>query len=497
MEEIINFKNITKIYPGVKALNNISFSIRKGEIHAIVGENGAGKSTLMNLLSGEITPTEGSIIYESKPIKITHPHIARSIGISTVYQELKLCPNLTVCQNIFLGSEIKNKFGILKWQQMKKHTEQLLSIIGSKITPDQLVKNLTISQRQIVEIAKAVNLKSKILILDEPNTSLSFNETEALFENINNLKMQGATIIFISHRIEEVLKISDRITVLKDGKYIGTLNSNKTRFKEVVELITGKELLRELSSKSDEKTINKIVFEVSNFNIKGVLKDISFKLFEGEILGLYGLQGAGKTELMESIFGLQKIDSGELFYLGKKIKIKCPRDAIKNGIAMISEDRRSSGIFPNMDIKDNLCIANMKKVTIAGITLQNRMLKISDIYIKKFGIKITSKKQLIKNLSGGNQQKVIISRWLSTESKIILADEITRGIDVNAKAEIFSILKTLKEQGLSILFASSEIQEIIAECDRVLVLCNGRITGELNKNKINKEKLLSLAMQFN
>jgi len=492
---IIEFKDITVTFPGVLAVNNVNFSIKKGEIHAIVGENGAGKSTLMNILGGEVHPSMGTIIYKGKNIVIPNPRYSLENGISIVFQELKLCPTLNVMENIYLGREKKNKIGMVNMAEMSLKAKEHLLSLGLNINIKSKVDDLTIGQQQLVEIAKAISLHSDVLILDEPTSSLTYNETERLFSILNVLKNNGVTIIFISHRLEEVFRLSDRISVLRDGKYLGTFETKNISIEKIVNLIAGKELAEELSKiQKEEIQRNNVALEVKNLSRGSLFKNINLKLFEGEILGIYGLQGAGRTELIETIFGMAKPTGGDIYISGKKVRINNVRKALNYGLSMVPEDRRKTGLFSNMDVKENICLALTEKLNILGLIVNRRMIKISNNAVKKLAIKVTGITQPVKNLSGGNQQKVIIARWLARFPKILLVDELTRGIDVGAKAEIYRILRNLQSEGISVLMVSSEISEIIAESNRVLVMRNGEIKAELTGEKITKENILSYAM---
>jgi len=491
LEELVVFKNITKKYPGVIALDEVSFSIQKGEIHAIVGENGAGKSTLMHILGGEIQPDSGEIIYKGKSVVIPDPHAARLLGISIVYQELKLCPNLTVVENINLGREKR-----INSKEMCRECSLVLQSLGAHINPRILVKNLSIAEQQVVEIAKAISFHADVLILDEPNSALTLNETEKLFRNLLNLKEKGVTIIFISHRLEEVFKISDRISVLRDGKYLATYPTNEINIDQVVTLIAGKKLVNELTRKTiKSREKNRTVLEVKNLSRGKYFKNISFQLYEREILGIYGLQGSGRTELLESIFGTVRMDQGEIFLFGKKVNITNSNQAIKNGLAMVPEDRRKTGLFSNMDVKENINISNPNEIAPKGFINWKKADEIAKKLVQNLSIKVGSISQMVKNLSGGNQQKVIISRWLATQPKIFLVDELTRGIDVGAKAEIYKILQQLRNEGLSIVLVSSELQEVLAECDRILVMRNGALVADLSGDQVDKETVLKYALK--
>ena len=491
MEDLVVFKNITKKYPGVVALDDVSFPIHQGEIHAIVGENGAGKSTLMHILGGEIQPDRGEVIYRGKPVVIPDPHAARLLGISIVYQELKLCPNLSVVENINLGRERRTN-----WKEMCLECGEVLQSLGAHINPRSLVKNLSIAEQQMVEIAKAISLRSEVLILDEPNSALTLNETENLFRNLLNLQGQGVTILFISHRLEEVFKISDRISVLRDGKYLATYPTADITVDQVVTLIAGKKLVNELSQKTSRNVEgNRLALEAKNLSRGRYFKDVSFQLYEKEILGIYGLQGSGRTELLESIFGTARLDQGEIFLFGKKVTINNPKQAIKSGFAMVPEDRRRTGLFFNLDVKDNINMSNPEEIAPIGIIRKKKVFEVAKKFVNDLNIKVGSVSQMVRNLSGGNQQKVIISRWLAAQPKIFLVDELTRGIDVGSKAEIYKILQRLRNEGLSILLVSSELQEVLAECDRILVMRNGALVANLFGDQVDKETVLKFALK--
>lgn len=496
MNDIIRFSNIRKEFPGVVALHDVSFSIDKGEVHAIVGENGAGKSTLMHILSGVYKQDRGDVIYMGKSTAIASPLAARQLGIATVYQELKLCPNLNVAENIYLGREQRTSAGSIHLKKMHIESEKFLGLLEADISTRTKVKNLTIAEMQIVEIAKAMSLNAEVLILDEPTSSLTINETEVLFRNLKRLKDNEVTIIYICHRLDEVFQISDRISVLRDGKYLGTFTTDKITPKEVVALIAGKELQQELNLTTGRKAVtkDKIALEVTNFTRGKYFRSVNFKLFQGELLGFYGLQGSGRTELMETIFGLHKQDYGEVFKFGTRLDISNTADAIKNGFALITEDRRRNGLFGNMDVKENISIVHKKNITFLSFIKKSKIVQMARTFINMLDVKLTGITQKVVKLSGGNQQKVIISRWLSTDPQILLMDEPTRGIDVGAKAEIYKILRNLKDnEEKSIIVVSSELPEVVAECDRVIVMHNGKIVGEVEGESITKEKILQYA----
>ena len=494
MTDIITFKEVSKNFGGTQALRNVSFSIHQGEIHSIVGENGAGKSTLMNILSGLFLQDAGQVFLKGENIRISSPHIARSHGIATVYQELKNCANLTITENIFLGREIiKGLF--MDYASMNAHAHEVMDGYGLDLDVKTPMKKLSVAQMQLVEIAKAIDLEADVLILDEPTSALTVNETKKLFDNVRWLKERGVTIIFISHRLGEVFEISDRVSVLRNGDYLGTYDIDKTNTEEIIKLIAGKELLQEYSAQDKETRHTDVpVLSIKNLTHKPIIEDISFDLFEGEILGIYGLQGSGRTELLETIFGLRKRNHGSVEVDGKESDKVSVRDSIHNNIGMVTEDRKLSGVFFNMDVNDNVAIIHSKDISRGGFINTQAVSKMTNEYIEKLSIKCSSIKQMVGGLSGGNQQKVILARVLSTDPRILLLDEPTRGVDVGAKAEIYDLLKNLRKvDNRSLVVVSSELPEIILLCDRVLVMRNGRITGELKGDDIKEEKILQFA----
>ncbi|ADK80300.1 sugar ABC transporter ATP-binding protein [Sediminispirochaeta smaragdinae] len=499
MKPMVAFEHISKSFPGVKALSDISFSIERGEVHAIVGENGAGKSTLMNLLGGLFSPTEGAIFFEGAEVAIPNEQASLGMGIGIVYQELRLCPNLTIAENLFLGRELHDGHR-LDWKCMKERSKKVLCDLGMDLSPDALVRSLSIAEQQIVEIAKSLTRDIKVLVLDEPTSALTIRESENLFTNIRKLKDEGVTIIYISHRLEEIMELSDHITVLRDGEYKGTFETGSVQIDDLVRLIAGKKLIEVLERGDQTSERNGVSSEVilSLRNLEsadGKVRNVSFELHKGEVLGIYGVQGAGRTELLETIFGIRKRGSGEMLFGSETLENKSPAQAIKNGFAMVPEDRRQIGIFPNMNILENINISNKNDISSPGGLLhKRRMVKISDHYREEVGIKAKDIYQNITHLSGGNQQKVVISRWLATNPKVLLVDELTRGVDVGAKAEIFSVLRMLRSRGLGIIMVSSELQEVIAESDRVLVMKNGAMVKELTGKAIDKDNIIRYAL---
>lgn len=491
-EIVLELKNITKEFPGVKALNNVSFNVRAGEVHALVGENGSGKSTLMNIMSGVYQPTQGEIILKNKPTKIKDPKDAQDKGINMIHQELSLAQPLSVLENVFIGRQIKNKAGFLDTNKMKQLCTSLLKDLEiENIKYDDIVRDLSIPQMQLIEITKAVYVNSKILVMDEPTTSLTHIEVAKLFKLIDKLKKDGCSIIFISHRLDEVKKIADRITILRDGNIIVTKDSNEMEIKEIVSYMVG----REFDHMSKKKNISQKenVLEVKHLS-NNKLHDISFDLKKGEVLGVTGLVGSGRTELIQTIFGDEKYDSGEIFLFGKNKKIKSITNAIELGFGLIPEDRRLQGIFSILDIQDNISIVKRKDFSWAGFIKFKKIKKIDEEFKEKLNIKTPSMDTQIKYLSGGNQQKVIIGRWLMNNPQILFMDEPTHGVDIGAKQEIYQIINDMSILGVSVVFVSSELPEILTLCDRILVMNKGRIKGNFENIDLTQDQIMAAAV---
>jgi len=490
MEDIIVFQEITKTFPGVVALDQVSFSIRQGEIHAIVGQNGAGKTTLMNILSGEIQPDRGVLVYRGRPVVIPDPHAARSLGINVVHQELMLCPNLTVLENIFLGQSLKG----LERERKVKGVQEIFKGFGVDVPLQARVRDLSIAKQQLVEIVRAVAFRSEVLVLDEPTSALTVAEAKRLFEILRKLVKEGTTIIFISHRLEEVFEIAERITVLRDGKYVTTVVREETNPEDLVRLMVGKTFVEMFKYEPPPKRLQKVALEVRDLSRGTFFQDISFALYEGEILGIYGLQGSGRTELAETLFGFSPPDRGEIFLYGKRIEIRNTWEAIRLGLAMVPEDRRRTGLFLNMDVKENIGVVRAPQLVKRGFLSPASFVTIASPLVKKLNIKTSGLSQKVRNLSGGNQQKVVIARWLTIQPRILIVDEMTRGVDVGAKQEMYRIIQDLRREGMSIIFISSELSEITGLCDRVLVMYKGKIVGELQREAISEETILAHAM---
>ena len=485
-EVLIEAKGISKEFSGVRVLDNIDIGIERGEIFGIIGENGAGKSTLVKILSGIYTPTEGKIFFEGKEVEIKDPLHAKMIGISIIPQEFNLINELNVYENIFLGSEITRK-GFLNTREMKRRTISLLEELKKSIDPEEKIERLSVAQKQMVEIAKAIAYDSKLLIMDEPTTVLTLNEIEILFDLMRSLKERGVTIIYISHKLKEVRKICDRVMVLRDGQMISVSQTGEVDEEEMAKRMVGRELSQIFPDKvspSDE-----VVFEVENLTINGLLENISFGLREGEILGFAGLVGAGRTELAEAIIGIRKRDSGKISIKGKPVEIKSPNDAVKNKIAYLSEDRQGSGILTSFDLIKNTTLISLPAYSKILINSKKEREKTKK-YVDKFSIRAASLKTRLEFFSGGNQQKVSLAKSLDPEPEIFIFDEPTRGIDVNAKREIYRFMNELVNEGVSCILISSELEEIIGMCNRVVVMKEGRITGILEGEHINEEEIM-------
>jgi ribose transport system ATP-binding protein len=493
--QLLTVEGVSKSFPGVQALKDVQLNLNSGEVLALVGENGAGKSTLMKVLSGIYKRDEGIIKLNNKEINVEGPLQAQKLGIAIIHQEMNLMPHLTVAQNILIGREPRKWFGIAcDDKELNRLAKILLDELNLSLEPTQVVGNLTVAKQQMVEIAKALSYDSKIIIMDEPTSALTQAETEVLFKIINNLRKSGKGIIYISHRMEELTKISDRITVFRDGKYIDTLVTKDTQISKIISLMIGREVAQDLRPETARKFSDKdIALEVKGLSTKNLLKDISFQLHKGEILGFAGLMGAGRTELALAIVGKDQITEGEVIVDGKKVKINNPSDAVNHGIGYLSEDRKRFGVLLNQDVKFNIVLSNLRKITSKFGFVNNSQSRVSSTSaVKNLSIRTPSIDQMVKNLSGGNQQKVVIGKWLTRETDVLIFDEPTRGIDVGAKDEIYKLLQELASQGKSIIMISSELPEILRMSDRILVMCEGRVTGILS----NKEADQNLIMQY-
>ncbi len=489
---LLTMKDIEKSFPGVHALKKCTFSLEKGEIHALVGENGAGKSTIMNILTGSIPYDSGDIFLEDKKAHFKSPKQAQEAGISMVHQELNLMDNLTVAQNIFIGRESDNIF--LNDTSINKKTKELFEQLNFHIDPEEIVGNLSVSLQQIIEIAKAISHDAKIIVFDEPSATLTEKEINQLFKIMKELKKTGVSMIYISHRMNEIKRISDRVTIMRDGEYIGTLSSEKAKIEQIIQMMVGRVIYEERKKVSTVIEGQKPILCVKNFSSKDV-NNVSFDLYKGEILGFAGLIGAGRTELARLIFGADKKTSGELFIHGKKVNINSPFHAVKQGIGYLSEDRKRYGLVLGMSVSNNIVLPKLTDY-ISGIFINESKIKeVTKEYIEKINIKTPSEKRLVKSLSGGNQQKVIIAKWLLKNCDILIFDEPTRGIDVGAKSEVYKLMNNLAKTGKSIIMISSELPELIRMSDRVLVMCEGTHTATLKLDDINQTTIMEYATQ--
>ena len=490
-DNILELKHITKLYPGVVALNDVSFEVRRGEILALVGENGAGKSTLIKTCSGAITPTQGEIVINGKSFTGMTPQTSEQNGIGVIYQEFNLVGDLSVAENIFLGRAIR-KGMVIDLKAMEKESKKILDSLNIKINPKTLVKTLSVGYQQMVEIAKAVSQNAKLLIMDEPSAPLTSAEVEAMFAIVDKLKAGGVSIIYISHRLDEIFRLADRITILRDGQYVTTLNTDETNKDELVKYMVGRQLT-EVYPKRDEICVkDEVIFEAVNVSGNGD-KNISFKIHRGEVLGLGGLVGAGRTEFAELMFGMRQKTAGKFIFKGKEISPKTPKDAIELGIGLVPEDRKKEGALLGMSIRCNINMPIYQRISKGTVINEKKEEEIAQTYRKEISIKTPTLDQLGKNLSGGNQQKVILAKWLAADSELLIFDEPTRGIDIGAKQEIYTLINHLVEQGKTVLMISSEMEELMGMSDRILILAEGNMTGELNKSEFDQERIMQLA----
>lgn len=502
MEEYrLQMRHISKSFPGVKALDDIHLNVRPGSVHALMGENGAGKSTLMKCLFGIYTMDSGEVFVDGKPVKITSPDDALKKGLAMVHQELQPVPARTIAENMYLGRYPMKKIGlfsVIDHRRMNENAKKWLNEVGMDFDPKALLGTLSISQMQSVEIAKAVSQGARIIILDEPTSSLTDNEVESLFRIIRDLKKKNVSMIYISHKMAEIREIADDITIMRDGIYVGDWAVKDISDGEIIKQMVGRELSNMYPPK-EGISIGETILQVKNLTSisEQSFQDVHFDLKRGEIIGFGGLVGAQRSELMEAIFGLRKVKSGSIQIKGKVKNIASPRDAIKDGLGMITEDRRKTGILGCLSISDNTSISSLNRFLKMGIVLDHKKInQLVDDNIQKLKIKTPSKRTRIQSLSGGNQQKVIIARWLASNPDILIMDEPTRGIDVGAKYEIYQIMIALAKQGKGIIMISSEMSELIGMSDRIIVMCGGRVKGELSQNEATQEKIMAFATQF-
>nr|WP_089861838.1 sugar ABC transporter ATP-binding protein [Halanaerobium salsuginis] len=489
--------DIEKSFPGVKALDKCQFTLNKGEVHALVGENGAGKSTLMKVLTGVHQEDAGTIFFKGKKVKINSPRKAQELGISIIYQELNLMPHLTVAENVYIGREEKKNKLFIDKKKLNQKTKDFLKMLNINLDPQAKVKDLTVAKQQMVEIIKALSYQAEVLIMDEPTASLTDSEIEDLFRIVKKLRSEGVGVIYISHRLEELKEISDRITVMRNGNYIDTVATKDVEIDSIINMMVGREVY-ETSNNKSSKNENEVILEVKNLTRKGVFKNINFNLKKGEILGMSGLVGAGRTEVARAIFGADNIDAGEIYVHGKKVNISSPSQSVELGIGYLSEDRKRYGLALGRDVATNIVLANLKEyMNKFGFIKEDKIKQVAQNQVKQLAIKTPNLKQDVKNLSGGNQQKVVIGKWLDKDSEILIFDEPTRGIDVGAKNEIYKLLNSLVEEGKSVIMISSELPEILRMSHRILVMCEGEVTGELGIEEASKEKIMKFATMRN
>lgn len=490
---IIEMKEIKKYFYGVKALDGVDFKIKTGEVHALIGENGAGKSTLVKILTGVHQPTAGTIILNDKSVQFPSPQISQKAGISAIHQEATMFPDLSVIENIFMGHHIRNKSnGLLSWREMKDETQSLLDKLELDIRPDTKVRNLSVAQRHMVEIAKALSLDVKVVIMDEPTSALTLKEVEYLFKIIRKLKSEGKAIIFISHKFEEVFEIADYFTVLRDGKYIGEGTIADITEDKIVQMVIGRSL-KKMYPKLEAEQGN-IILKVENLTKIGVFKNISFDLHKGEILGFFGLVGAGRSEVMQIIFGIDSKTSGEVFIDGEKVYITNPSDAMNFGLAYLPEDRQIQGAILAMNVRENITLPIIDRTSRHIFLDRNREFEITDEYGKYIEIKASGWEQLVENLSGGNQQKVVLAKWIATKPRILIMDEPTKGIDVATKATVHNFISELAKKGIAIILISSELPEIIGMSNNVIVMHEGIITAKFTREEANSKKIIKAAI---
>ncbi len=487
---LLEMRSITKRFPGVLALAEVSFDARPSEVHALVGENGAGKSTLMKILAGVYSRDSGEIFFKGEAVNFSMPRQAQLAGIATIYQELNLVPQLSVTENIFLGTELE--YGpLLNWAEMHRRSKALLAKLHLEIDPRRLVSSLGVGQQQMVEVAKALHQRADLIIMDEPTASLSRREINDLFAIIQELKAQGVAIVYISHHLEEAFEISDRITVLRDGRLVATRPANELNVNSLIRLMVGRDLSEQFPKEKIER--GQEVLRVVGLKQGKVLQDISFSAYAGEILGIAGLVGAGRTEMVRAIFGADPVDDGKIYVAGQRVTVNSPREAIRHGIALLTEDRKQQGLVLQFCVRDNITLSVLNRLARGLGINRKKETALAQHYIDSLAIKASSQEQLAVNLSGGTQQKVVLSKWLATQPRALIFDEPTRGIDVGAKVEIYKMMNQLARQGVAIIMISSELPEILGISDRILVMHGGRIRGELTGAEATEEKIMAYA----
>ncbi|HZP80132.1 MAG TPA: sugar ABC transporter ATP-binding protein [Chthonomonadaceae bacterium] len=488
----LEMRHISKQYPGVRALDDVSLTVRKGEVHALLGENGAGKSTLMKILAGAQPRDSGDILINGQPVTIDSPQKAMELGISIIYQEFNLVPYLSAGENIFLGREPRAALpGFVDFKTLYREAQQVIDRLGVRLDARTPVNRLSVAQQQMVEIAKATSRQAQIIVMDEPSATLTEHELRSLFALIRQLKAEGVSIVYISHRLEEVFEVCDRATILRDGRWIATEDVQDLNRETIIRLMVGRELKEAIPKVSVEP--GPPALAVKHLNRAGVLHDISFTVRKGEILGIAGLVGAGRTETARALFGADPIDSGTIELFGEPVKIRSPQDAIRHGIGLVTEDRKQQGLVLGMAVRENNTLAHLDALSTLGFIRRREERQVAEKYRADLGIKTPTIEQTVQNLSGGNQQKLVLAKWLFTGSKVLIFDEPTRGIDVGAKSEIYKLMNELAAQGVAIIMISSELPEVLGMSDRILVMHEGRIAGELSRAEATQEKIMHLA----
>lgn len=494
-DTLLSMQHTNKSFPGVRALNDVTLQVRAGEVHALVGENGAGKSTLMKILSGALPKDSGKILLDGREVSIQNPGDALTLGIAMIFQELNLVPYLDVGQNIFLGREPTRSGGRIDWPALYDRARERLQLIGIEIDPRAKVGDLSIAQQQMVEIGKALSRQSRLIVMDEPTSSLTEHETDRLFELIRSLKSQGVTIIYISHRLEEVFVIADRVTVLRDGQWIGTHDIGEVTQAELVHMMVGRDIAEVFAKEAAAR--QNVALEVKNLSNANFLHAINLQLYRGEILGVAGLVGSGRTTLARTLFGAEPIESGEIWLDGQRVTIHSPQAAIRHGIGLVPEDRKDQALFLNMAVSDNIVMSDLPELSRGGLIDFSRVRSVAQDSVEKLDIRTPSLRQRTRNLSGGNQQKIAIARWLALQPRVLILDEPTRGIDVGAKAEIHALMSRLAKQGMGILMISSELPEILGVSDRIIVMHEGRIAAEFARGEATQEAIMLAATGAN
>lgn len=491
-EYLLEMRNITKRFPGVLALDKTQLSLRAGEVLCLLGENGAGKSTLMKILSGAQHPDSGEILLDGKPVRIHSPHHAQELGISMIYQEFNLNPLLSVAENIYLGRQPRmGKSPLLSWSALYDDARKVLARIGVGLNVKRMVNTLSVAEQQMVEIAKALTFDARIIVMDEPSATLTDHELHALFDLIRSLREQGIGIIYISHRLEEVFTIGDRVTVMRDGQHVATEPVSALDRDQIIRMMVGRELKDEFPKEEFAQGVERL--NVRGLSRRGHFEGISFSVHQGEIVGLTGLVGAGRTEVARALFGADRADAGEVRLDGHRVHIRRPSDAIANGLGLLTEDRKGQGLVLGMPVRENATLANLDAVCRGPFLKLAAEREVAQRFVRELQIKTPGIEQTVQNLSGGNQQKVVLAKWLFTQSRVLIFDEPTRGIDVGAKVEIYKLMNELVRQGVAVLMISSELPEILGMCDRILVMHEGRLRGELSRAGATQEKIMRLA----